>query len=50
MATDHPRQRQNISDVNTAYDHFRNLSDRSLPRSHSRLVNIALRCAVKVRF
>jgi len=50
MATDHPRQRKNITDVNGAYDQFRNLSDRSLPRSHSRLVNIALRCAVKVRF
>lgn len=44
------RQQKNLTDVTGAYDHFRTLSDRHLPASRSRLVNLGLRAAVKVRF
>lgn len=50
MATDHAKARKNITDVNTAYDHFRTLSDKSLPASQSRLVNLGLRASIKGRF
>jgi hypothetical protein len=47
---DHTRARRNVADVTDAYEHFRRLSTVSLPVSQSKVLNIALRCAVKVRF
>lgn len=47
---DHAQGQRNVNDVTTAYEHFRKLSNTSLPVSQSKILNIALRCAVKVRF